>query len=208
MTFISTAVANVSLDSDTKNIRLGGSTTLIALLSTSEGTAVPDDTSVTFTSSRGVISNVTKTYGGQASAVLKCDAIGDGIATVTATAGGVTSTPLTIIFSGAPASANCSVDISPDVLAKSGDSATITVTARDINNHPVVDNTMISVVTSKGSVVPQTNGTSNGVALFTLSTSDNAESPTAPGDGIVTVTISAGGAGSNVTLTKQFTVTP
>lgn len=211
--FISTTVASVSLDATKKNIRgldvVGNTTNLIVIVSTSDGHAVADDTTVTFTTNRGSISNVTKTYAGQATAVLTGDSSGgDGIATVTATAGGVTSAPLTIIFSGAPSAANCNIEIFPATLAKSGGSATITVTARDINNHPVVDNTPVTIVTSKGFVEPISNQTNDGVAAFTLRTSADAESPTEPGDGTVTATISAGGTGSNVILTKQFTVTP
>ncbi|MGI6294943.1 MAG: hypothetical protein ACOX3G_02545 [Armatimonadota bacterium] len=207
----STEVGSVGLNADRMNIRnaVGNETNLTALVMATGGLTVPDGTQVVFSSTHGAISNVTTTVGGQATAVLKADgSAGDGNVVVTATAGGVTSPPLTIIFSGPPVEGNCELVITPDSLAKSGGQATVTVTARDANNHPIVDNTTVSAVTSKGTLLSPTDQTSDGVAMFTLLTSIDSASPTEAGEGLVTVTIPSGGAGSNVTLKKTFTVLP
>ncbi len=207
----STEVGSVGLNADKMNIRnaVGNKTNLTALVTTTGGLTIPNGTQVVFTATHGAISNVTTTAGGQATAVLNADgSAGDGNVVVTATAGGVTSAPLTIIFSGPPVSANCTYAISPASLAKSGGQATITITAKDANNHPIVDNTTVSAVTSKGTMLSHTAQTSDGVALFTLQTSLDSASPTDPGAGVVTVTIPSGGGGSNVTLEVPFTVLP
>ncbi len=206
-----TEVGSVALNADKMNIRnaVGNKTNLTALVTTVDGHTVPDGTQVVFTPTHGAISNVTTTVGGQATAVLNAGGnAGNGNVVVTATAGGVTSAPLTIIFSGPPSAANCSWTITPAALAKSGGQATITITAKDANNHPIVDGTTVSAVTSKGTLLSSTDQTSDGVARFTLVTSPDSASPTDPGDGVVTVTVPSGGGGSNVTLEVPFTVLP
>jgi adhesin/invasin len=191
----------------------GNSTTLTARVTTAGGGPVPDGTDVAFTTTVGNLSSGhASTSGGNAVVTLTSSASGgDGNVTVTATAGGITSAPLAIVFSGGPFAASCSyaADPTPAVLAKSGDSATITITAKDVNGHPLVSGTSIAAVTNKGTVVPASAQTNDeGVALFTLSTSSDAGNPTAPGAGTVTVTIPAGGAGSNVVIQVPFTVSP
>lgn len=207
----STEVGSVGLSADKINIRnaVGNKTNLRALVTTVDGQTVPDGTQVVFAATQGAISNVTTTVGGEATAVLNANgSAGDGNVVVTATAGGVTSEPLNLVFSGPPVEANCTWAISPSSLAKSGGQATITITAKDANNKPVVDNTTISALTSRGALLSPTAQTSDGVAMLTLQTSLDSASPTDPGDGIVTVTISSGGSGSNVTLEVPFTVLP
>jgi adhesin/invasin len=209
--FVSSEVGTVSLGVSKTNIRgldiVGNTTTLTAVVSDTEGNAIPDGTAVTFTATHGVISSITTTSGGTATATLTSNASGgDGNVTVTAKAGSVTSSPVIVIFSGAPAAANCSVGISPNTLASSGGQAIITVAAKDINNNPMVDGTEITATTSKGTLSSATAQTSDGVATFTLSTSADSVTPTEAGAGTVTITIPAGGAGSSVTLTAGFTV--
>ena len=213
--FLPVDVGTVLLSATRTNIRgldvTGNTTTITAHVYATNGTPIRDGTDVTFTTTAGWLSSShVSTTGGIASVTLTSNAPGgDGNVTVTATAGGVTSAPLAIIFSGGPFAANCSYDINPSTLAKSGDSATITITAKDVNGHPLVSGTSISAVTNKGTVTPASAPTNDeGVAIFTLSTSPDAGNPTAPGAGTVTVTIPAGGAGSNVVLQVPFTVSP
>ncbi|MEN6356263.1 MAG: invasin domain 3-containing protein [Armatimonadota bacterium] len=209
--FVSSEVGSVSVSADKTNIRgldiVGNTTTLTAIVANTQGDAVPDGTAVTFTATHGMISNTTTTTNGKATATLTSNASGgDGNVTVTATAGSITSSSVTVIFSGAPATANCSVEISPDTLASSGGQAVITVTAKDINGHAMVDGTEVTSATSKGTLLSSTAQTSDGMATFTLSTSTDSVTPTEAGAGTVTVTIPAGGAGSSVTLTASFEV--
>jgi len=215
VTFVSSDVTAVSLGASKTNIRgldvVGNTTLLTALVSGPGGAAVPDGTAVAFSATRGVISNATTTSGGRATATLTSDASGgDGNVSVTATAGGVTSAPLAIIFSGGPDAGHCSfvTDPNPATLAKSGGQATITVTAKDVNDHPLVDGTTITAVPSKGSLLSGSAQTADGVAMFTLLTSADALNPTDPGAGTVTVTIPSGGAGSSVIIPVPFTVAP
>lgn len=213
--FLPVEVGTVLLSATKTNIRgldvTGNTTTITAHVYAVNGTPIHDGTDVTFATTAGWLSSShVATSGGTATVTLTSNAPGgDGNVTVTATAGGVTSAPLAIIFSGGPSAANCSYDINPSTLAKSGDSAIITITARDVNGHPLVSGTSISAVTNKGTVQPASAPTNEeGVAIFTLSTSSDAGNPTAPGAGQVTVTIPAGGVGSNVVLQIPFTVSP
>lgn len=208
--FVSSEVGGVSLGVSKTNIRgldvVGNTITLTAVVSDTGGNAIPDGTEVTFTSTDGVISNVTTTTGGTATATLTSNASGgDGNVTVTAKSGNESSS-VSVIFSGAPSAANCSVEVSPNTLASSGGQAVITVTAKDVNGHAMVDGTEITAATSKGTLSSASAQTSDGVATFTLSTSADSVTPTQTGAGTVTVTIPAGGAGSSVTLTAGFTV--
>ncbi|MCE5322165.1 hypothetical protein LLG46_02490 [bacterium] len=209
--FVPSEVGSVSVSASKTNVRgldiSGNTTTLTAIVSDTDGNAVPDGKYVTFTSTHGVISNATTTTNGIATATLTTDAYGgDGNVYVTATAGGVTSGQITVIFSGGPYAANCSAEISPTTLASSGGQAVITVTAKDINGNSMVDGTEITAATSKGTLLSSTAQTSDGTATFTLSTSVDSVSPTETGAGTVTITIPSGGAGSKVTLTVGFTV--
>ncbi len=214
--FTPSDVGTVSLGATKTNIRgldiVGNTTTITALVSATGGSAVPDGTDVAFTTTAGQLSSShVATSNGRATVTLTSDASGgNGNVTVTATAGTVTSAPLAIVFSGGPFAANCSyvTDPNPAVLAKSGGQATITITAHDVNDHALVDGTTVTAVTSKGTLLTSSAQTSDGTATFTLLTSTDALNPTDPGAGTVTVTIPAGGAGSNVTLQVPFTVSP
>lgn len=213
--FLPVDVGSVTLSATRTNIRgldvTGNTTTITAHVYATNGTPIRDGTDVTFATTAGWLSSSqVSTSGGVATVTLTSNAPGgNGNVVVTATAGGVTSAPLTIIFSGGPFAANCSYDINPSSLAKSGDSAIITITAKDVNGHPLVPGTSISAVTNKGTVSPASAQTNDeGVAIFILSTSSDAANPTAPGAGTVTVTIPSGGVGSNVVLQVPFTVNP
>jgi hypothetical protein len=210
--FVSSEVGKINLGASIANIRgldtVGNTTNLTAVVTDTDNNAVPDGTVVTFTATHGMISNVTTTTNGTATATLTSDAPGgDGIVDVTATAGGVSTTASgLVIFSGAPSAANCSASISPDTLAKSGGQAVVTVNALDINSHPLVDGTVVTAATSKGTISPTSGETSGGIVTFTVATSIDSVSPTEPGAGAVTITIPSGNSSQPVTLTVSFTV--
>ena len=210
--FISSEVGKINIGASSTNIRgldiVGNTTTLTAVVTDTDNNAVPDGTVVAFTATHGMISNVTTTSNGTATATLTSDAPGgDGIVDVTATAGDVSTTASgLVIFSGGPDASNCTASISQNTLASSGGQATITVNAYDVNNHALVDGTTISASTSKGTITPTSGETSGGLVTFTLATSIDSVSPTETGTGTVTITIPSGNSSQPVTLTVSFEV--
>lgn len=209
--FIPTSVSSINVAASKQNVGPGGSTTLTAYVKSTDNNAVADGTMVEFTTSQGLLAgNPTTTSGGQATVTLTASSApsGNGIVTVSATAGGVTSESITLIFSG-PASKDYSLcEITPSTLAKSSGQATVKVTVLDANRNPVADGTTISAVASEGSLLSSSAQTSGGVALFTLMTSTDAANPTQSGPATVTVTVPAIGSGPSVVLTGSFTVSP
>jgi hypothetical protein len=211
--FASVDVSSITLSAAADSTRIAGwgtdsKATITAVVKSSDGNTI-DGVLVTFSPNHGRLtpSSSTTASGGTATTSLSPDGSSYyGPISVTATAGGVTVTqPGVVTFVGPPSASQCKATISPSAtLAKSNDSATITVEAKDTNGNPVLDDTSVSASTSKGTIEPTSSKTSNGIAIFTLKTSSDSANPTASGAGQATVTVSSGG--GSVTLKVDFTV--
>lgn len=218
--FVSVNVGQIGLGASPRNIRgwdmNTDKSTITAVVKNTDNAPVPDGTVVSWSATHGMINPTSSTTGGVATTTLQADASGDsswnGLVNVTATAGGVSVTSVgLVVFSGWPSPSKCSASISQTDLAKTGGQATIYVEAKDVNGNPIVDGTNISATTSKGTLSPTSASTTNGVVMFTLSTSSDSGNPTPTGPGKVTITIPSGGnnpetGGLPVTLTVDFNV--
>lgn len=214
--FISMVVGGIILSANPSNVRgwdrVGNTTTITAAVSNSDGLAMPDGTVVTFRATHGIITGTATTSGGLATATLTTDASGsgswNGLVDVTATASGVSVTHSgLVIFSGPAWGANCDATMSQSTLSPVGGQATISVTARDVNNNPVVDGTRVTATTDKGTISGGGSGTTTGGSVvFTLATSTDAAAPTQSGSGTVDISIETGGV--PVTKSLSFTVGP
>jgi len=225
--FISLDVAEIHVGASPLNVRgwdvVNNTSEITVIAYDTNHNPVPDGTAVYFTTDHGMIYGTSGTAGrvtmsvtssGRAGASLVTDASGDGTwdghVLVTATSG-TASNGGYVIFSGPPYPPNCSAVIQPETpLAPVGGQATIRVVAHDLNGNPVVDDTAVTAVTTKGSIDSSVK-TIGGVATFTLRMSTSAESPTQSGPGLVTINIDSGGpnpatGGGPVTLTVDFTV--
>ena len=227
--FVSQDVAFMNLGANPTNIRgwdyVNNTTTITAIVYDSKHNPVPDGTAVYFTANHGMIYGnagmegnvaVSTTKLGIATATLASDASGspawNGHVDVTATSGAQTVTAIGLVtFSGYPSIPHCRATINPDTLDSVKGQAVISVLALDVNNNPVVDGTSVTATTNKGTLAASGSGTVGGAIEFTLTTSQDASTPTQTGPGTVTVTISSGGHNPEtgdqpVQLSVSFTV--
>jgi len=209
--FTSLDVSEIHVGATRTNIRgwdfVNNTTTITAVVYDSHHNPVPDGTAVYFTANHGMIYGNAGTAGnvavsvtklGKADATLVTDAAGSpswhGFVDVTTTSGTVSNfAPGLVIFSGWPSPPHCSFSMVPTTLKPVQDSATITVIALDVNGNPVVDGTTVTVKTTKGRLDTGSPKTVGGMVQVTLSTSEDASSPTALGPGVVTMSIDSGG---------------
>ena len=217
--FVSPDVATIGLSASPTNVRgwdkISNKTTITAAVKNTSGQPVPNGTAVTFSASHGLVNGISTTTNGIATATLVTDASGgDGHVDVTATAGGVTVTQThLVIFSGPPSPTRCDAVLSLDTIPAVGGLATISISALDLNDHPVADGTSVTVNTDKGSLSASGRGTlTGGHITFILSTSTDPLTPTPVGTGTVRVSIDSGGTnaetgGQPVIIEKTFTVT-
>lgn len=221
--FVSSQIGEIHLSADPANVRgwdiVGNTTTITAVVYNTDHQPVPDGTTVRFTPTHGLITgsvsgNLSITSGGIATATLKTDASGNptwnGLVDIEAIAGPdeVAETAVgVVIFSGGPAASECDANLSQTEMATVGGQAVIDVTALDLNGNPMIDGSVVTVTTDKGTISGGGSGvTSGGQCAFTLMMSTDAASPTPTGPGSVRVTIASGGAGSPVIITLPFTV--
>ncbi len=152
-----------------------------ATVTKSDETPVPDGTEVSFTTTAGSISSVTKTVNGVATAILSSSPTA-GKATITATAGGVSATAEVEFIPGPPSKVE--VKANPATLiAGSTTPSTISATVLDANNNPVADGALVTFSAENGSLNPLTATTVTGVA-----TSAYLAPASPPTSGIDTVT--------------------
>lgn len=150
--------------------------------------AVPDGTPVEFRSTRGMITGVTTTSTGKATAYLTSD-MSPGEAFVTATHGRNSAT-VRISFT----IFNIKLTASPSSIVANGASvSTITATVLDHANNVVPDGTAVSFSTTQG-VIGGSGITLNGQATTTLTSAASIEKITA------TVTAISGGASAAITV--------
>jgi len=161
----------------------GQSTTAITAAVADEfGHAVADGTPVTFTTSLGALAfapgtaqlppRVQLTQDGVATATLIAD-LQPGVATVNASAGGVTGT-VDVTFT-ALALYSVTVQAQHAALPADGSAATvITATVTDGDGQPVADATPVTFTTALGDIAPTVGATSGGVATATLTASIDA----------------------------------
>ncbi|MGQ9731858.1 MAG: invasin domain 3-containing protein [Candidatus Zipacnadales bacterium] len=185
--------------SSTSIVADGESTVEItALAKTANNNPVPDGTLIRFSTSAGTIFPATaKTSDGIARATLRSDRT-PGKAIVTATLGSLQATTTVMFVGGGVRIASIFVTRDPAEIPADGTStATITATARDGNNNPVADGTLLIFTTTRGVIFPAAVATSNGKAEATLRSEPSAVDITA------TVTVAADG--QQAVTTVRFT---
>jgi subtilisin family serine protease/protocatechuate 3,4-dioxygenase beta subunit len=191
VTFTPGAPANLALAAAPSTLTVGSLSALTATATDQFGNPVANGTVVSFTTNLGIVSPITRvTTNGVATATLSSTVAG--LATVTATVGGVSVTKLVTFTAGPPA--NLALVAAPSTLPV-GSLSALTATVTDQFGNPVANGTVVSFTTNLGSVSPITRVTTNGVATATLSS-------TLPGTAVVTATV------GSLSTTAQVTFTP
>jgi hypothetical protein len=167
---IEAVVGSVSVKAGSQSIIANGTsqTLITATVTDSDNSPVPEGTEVTFTTTSGQISGVTKTVNGNATAMLTSSRH-VGSATVTATAGGVSGTVQVQFTAGSVASGGISLTASPETLLADGKATSqIRALVKDANGNPVTGEVIsFSVSSDMGMLSAQTATTSGGVATVT-----------------------------------------
>lgn len=167
---IEAVVGSVSVKAGSASIIANGTsqTLITATVTDTDNSPVPEGTEVTFTTTSGQISGVTKTVNGNATAMLTSSRH-VGTATVTATAGGVSETVQVQFTAGSVASGGISLSASPDTLLADGKTTSqIRALVKDANGNPVTGEVIsFSVSSDMGMLSAQTATTSGGVATVT-----------------------------------------
>jgi parallel beta-helix repeat protein len=198
VTFTPGAPFTLTLTAVPATLPVGNSSTLTATVTDQYGNAVANGTTITFTTSLGMLSSSTaSTIGGNASVTLNSTL--PGVATVTATVNSLSTTTQVTFTAGAPFT--LTLTAVPTTLPV-GNSSTLTATATDQFSNPVADGTTISFTTSLGTLSSGTAATSGGNASVTLSS-------TTAGAAAVTATVGSLNATALVTFTlgAPFTLT-
>jgi adhesin/invasin len=165
--------------------------TLTATVTDQFGNPVASGIVLSFSTSLGSVSPITRvTVNGVATATLSSTIAG--LATVTATAGGVSATAQVTFTPDAPA--NLALVAMPSTLPVD-DPSTLTATVTDQFGNPVADGTLVSFSTSFGALSNSNATTLGGMATVTLSS-------TLPGTAVVTATV------NSLCATAQVTFTP
>jgi adhesin/invasin len=191
VTFTPGPPANLSLVAAPNTLQVGNLSMLTATVTDPFGNPVANGTMVSFTTNLGSASPITRvTTNGVATATLSSTVAG--LATVTATVGGLSATAQVTFTPGPPA--NLALAAAPSTLPV-GSLSALTATVTDQFGNPVVSGIVLSFSTSLGSVSPITRVTVNGVATATLSSTIA---------GLATVTATVG----SLSATSQVTFTP
>jgi parallel beta-helix repeat protein len=178
VTFIPGAPFTLTLTAVPDALSVDASSTLTATATDQYGNPVADGTTISFTTSLGMLSSGTaNTSGGDA--VVTLTSMTPGVATVTATAGSLSATALVTFTPGAPFTVTL-VAVPDTVLV--GNASALTATVTDQYGNPVADGVTVSFTASLGNLVPATATTVGGVATATLSS-------TVSGVAMVTATV-------------------
>jgi len=170
-------------------LSIGSSTSIQALVKKSDGTAVPDGTLVSFSSSFGTLSAASAgTVSGLASATLSSAAPGS--ATVTAKSGAATGTSAPIAFSDPNAAVGMTLSAGAAQGIVNGAAVLISANVSRAAGGPVPDGSTVnfSVISGAGTLSGAST-TSNGIATVNLSSS---------AAGTVSVSASMGGVSQSI----------
>ncbi len=144
-------VGTITVTANPTTVTVNGTSSVTVVVQDTSGNDVPDGTLISFAlsdSSLGSIGSAATTYNGTATAAFTA-ATKAGTVSVTATAGGVTSSPVNITVNGADAGSIAFKSADPLVVGIKGtgqnEVSIITFTVLDINGNPVLDGTAVNV---------------------------------------------------------------
>ncbi|WP_373499381.1 Ig-like domain-containing protein [Desulfococcus sp.] len=187
-------VSKVDVTAGAQSIMVSGvgginSTVIRAAVSTTSTRTVPDGTLVSFVTTAGMISNVTRTANGVATATLTSSTFA-GTATVMAFVDGVSGSAQVEFIAGPPKQIRVSAPASMAADTTKSVSAFVT----DSQGNPVTGSMMVNFSASSGSIAPATTNTSNGEARAEFT------APSIGGSIRITATASGGITGSTSIL--------
>ncbi len=144
-------IGTITVAANPTTVTVNGTSSVTVVVQDTSGNDVPDGTLISFAlsdSSLGSIGSVATTYNGTATAAFTA-ATKAGTVSVTATAGGVTSSPVNITVNGADAGSIAFESADPPVVGIKGtgqnEVSIIKFTVLDINGNPVLDGTAVNV---------------------------------------------------------------
>lgn len=175
----------VTPGADTVMVGSGNSTVIRATVSTTSSRTVPDGTVVSFVTTAGTLSNITRTVNGVATATLNSPTY-TGTATVIATVGGVSGSAQIEFIAGPPSQIRVSAPASMAVDKTASVSALVT----DAQGNPVSASMMVSFSASSGSLTPASKTTTSGEAIVQFT------APSLGGSVRITATAAGGISGS------------
>lgn len=177
----------VTPGAETVIVGSGNSTVIRATVSSTSTRPIPDGTVVSFVTTAGTLSNITRTVNGVATATLNSPTY-TGTATVIATVGGVSGSAQVEFIAGPPSQIRVAAPASMAVDKTASVSALVT----DAQGNPVSGSMPVSFSASSGSISPASKTTTNGEASVQF---------TAPSqEGTVRITATSGGISGSASI--------
>ena len=178
----------VTAGADTVMVGGGNSTVIRAVVSTTSSRPIPDGTVVSFVTTAGTLSNITRTVNGMATATLHSPTY-TGTATVIATVGGVSGSAQVEFIAGPPSQ----IRVSAPASMVAGDTKLVSAFVADAQGNPVSGSMLVNFSASSGSLTPASKATTNGEAVVQF---------TAPslGGSVQIIATAAGGITGNASI--------